>query len=311
MIQSIGIAAKQVLILFILAAVGVVADKLKIFPEKTAKACADLLFYIVTPAKIIESFITLEYSPEKLKSLCVAFGLGFLLNFTAVVLSTAAFARKKDENSGIYIFASSYGNCGYMGLPLTNAILGTEGVFYCSAYVAVFQMFNFTHGVYIMSSDKSNCKFDYKKLVLNPGVIAVLIGLPIFLFSVKLPEIISVPIVQTANLNTPLAMLIFGTCIANADFRTIFKEKKLYLTVAVKLILIPLVLIGLLRLVGLGGALLTSLAIAASAPSANNTVMFSAKYGKNVGLASQIVAAVSAISIITMPVIIALSQMSW
>ena len=49
-------------------------------------------------------------------------------------------------------------------------------------------------------------------------------------------------------------------------------------------------------------------ALAASAPSANNTVIFAAKYGKDTALASQTVAVVSFISIATMPFMIALTK---
>ena len=46
----------------------------------------------------------------------------------------------------------------------------------------------------------------------------------------------------------------------------------------------------------------------AAAPSANNTVMFAAKYNKNTALALKIVALNSFVSILTLPIMIALSQ---
>lgn len=309
MISNILIAAEQVAILYIIVAVGFAADRTKIFPEKVAKSCTDLLFYIVTPAKIIESFFTLEYSPETVKGLFAALGCGFLLHFVSIGFGALIFRKTPGNKACVFKFASAYGNCGYMGLPLANAVLGSEGVFYCSAVIIAFQIFNFTHGVYIMTADKGDFKFDAKKLILNPGVISVIIGMPVFLLSVKLPDIISVPVTQVANLNTPLAMLVFGTYISNTDFKAIFREKGIFITALIKLILVPVSLIGIYKLLGIGGTLLTALAISASAPPANNTVMFSAKYDKDTGLASQTVAVVSLISVLTMPVIIAFSQL--
>ena len=63
------------------------------------------------------------------------------------------------------------------------------------------------------------------------------------------------------------------------------------------------------KVAGISGALLTACMISASVPSANNTVMFSAKYGKDTGVASKIVAICSLVSVFTMPVMIALSKM--
>jgi predicted permease len=58
----------------------------------------------------------------------------------------------------------------------------------------------------------------------------------------------------------------------------------------------------------LTGTLLSALIISASAPTANNTVIFAAKYGRDSVFASKVVAIVSVISIITMPFMIALSS---
>ena len=103
-------------------------------------------------------------------------------------------------------------------------------------------------------------------------------------------------------------MLIFGTYIANTDFRSIFRNWRIFCVALVKLIILPLLLIAAFRAVGITGSLLVALSISAGAPTANNTVMFSAKYDRNTGLASQTVAIVSFISIITLPVMIALAQ---
>jgi predicted permease len=190
-------------------------------------------------------------------------------------------------------------------------VLGDEGVFYCSAVIISFQIFSFTHGIYTITKGKDGekVKFDLKKLIVNPGVISVIIGLPLFLLSVNLPEVIESPINYIASLNTPVAMLIFGTYIANTSFKSIFKEWRIYAVAAIKLLVTPAILLVLFKLLGIGGVLLGSVMVPASAPSASNTALFAAKYDRDTGLASQTVAIVSFISIITMPVMIALSQL--
>ncbi|HOJ35644.1 MAG TPA: AEC family transporter, partial [Clostridiales bacterium] len=202
-----------------------------------------------------------------------------------------------------------YANMGYMALPLAEAVVGPEGVFYCSAGVITFNIFSFTHGVWLMESDDKDKKFNIKSLILNPGVLSVMVGLPLFLFSVKLPIIIQKPISYMASMNTPLAMIILGTYISKADFKTIFKDTRLFGVLFLKLIAVPLLMFGIFKLAGVSGALLTSVLISASSPSASNTVMFSAKYGKNTRTASKIVSFVTFFSILTMPIIIALSRL--
>ncbi len=306
--QNVLIASEQVAILYILVAIGAIADKVGIYTEKVAKSCTDLLFYIITPAVIVESFLSLEYNPETAKSLFIAMGCGFILHIVSAGIAALVFNRCPVDESCIYKYSCAYGNCGYMALPLAGAVLGSEGVFYCSAVIISFQIFSFTHGIYTITKGKEKVKFDFKKLIINPGVISVIIGLPLFLLSVQLPEIVSKPLGYIASLNTPVAMLIFGTYIANTNFKSIFKNWRIFTVSLVKLIVLPLLLIAAFRLAGISGALLVALSISAGAPTANNTVMFAAKYDRNTGLASQTVAVVSFISILTLPVMIALAQ---
>ena len=302
-LSNVQIAAKQVGILYILVLVGFIADKVGLYTEKTAKACTDLLFYIVTPSVIINSFFKQEFTSESARNLLIAVGCGFLIHIVGIVL-TLPFFNKGDRNENcIYKFGSVYGNVGYMVLPLTSAILGSEGVFYCSGVVTAFNVMAFTHGIIVM--DTESRKFDFKKLVLNPGVIGVVIGLPFYLLNINLPDIITAPVGYVDSMQTPLAMIIFGTYLANTDLLSVFRNKKIFLSSFIKLILLPVVMYVIYRLFGLAGTLLCAMMISSSAPSANNTVLFSAKYSKDTGLASQLVSAASFMSIITMPLIIA------
>lgn len=65
-----------------------------------------------------------------------------------------------------------------------------------------------------------------EKLLFNPGTISVAIGLPLYLLEVKLPVVLADPISFIAGLNTPMAMIMFGTYLANTDLKTMFREKK-------------------------------------------------------------------------------------
>lgn len=304
--ENVKIAAQQVGILYIIVLIGAISDKIGLFSEKTAKACTDLLFWIITPCVIIRSFLNQEFTKETGLKLLVAAGCGFLMHFVAILLNTPLFRKGDREQNTLFRYSSIYGNVGYMTLPLTEAILGDEGVFYCSAVVMAFNVVSFTHGVYIINNEGG--KFDKKKLILNPGVISVLIGLPLFIFKIDLPSLINEPISYLATMQTPIAMLIFGTFLAHTKINDIFKHKKILIVSIMKLLVLPAAMVGIYKLFGLSGTLLIALTISSCAPTANNTVMFAAKYNKDTGLAAQIVATVSFISVITMPLIIAAVQ---
>lgn len=308
-LDNMTMAAQQVIILFLIVAVGFVADRLHIFGQNTAKRSNDLLFYIITPVVMVQSFINMDFDVKTAKTFFIAFACMTGTLVVGILLAIPFFNNKSNKNSTVFKYAVSYGNMGYMALPLCYAILGSEGVFYCSAGVVAFNILSFTHGIWCMNKGEGKTRFEFKRLFLNPGVISVLIGLPLFIFDVELPEVVNSAITHIANLNTPLAMLFLGTYIANTDLKAMFKEKNNYLVILLKTIALPLIMFCIFRLVGISGALLTACMISASVPSANNTVMFSAKYGKDTGVASKVVALCSLVSVFTMPVMIALSKM--
>ncbi len=308
--KNMMVAAEQVAILYIIVAVGILADKTNLFTEKTARLCTNLLFFIITPAVIVKSFLEIEYDRDTAKGLFIAIGCGLLLHLVAAVINIPFFNKGDRDKGSVLKFACVYGNCGYMALPLANAVLGAEGVFYCSAVIMAFQMFVFTHGIVIMSDVKENekRKFELKKLIINPGVLSVAVGLPLFLSGVSIPDIIFKPVQYIASMNTPLAMLIFGAYLSKIEIKKIFSDGRILGAAFFKLIVLPLVMLGLFKLFGLSGTLLSALIISASAPTANNTVIFAAKYGRDSVFASKTVAIISAISIVTMPFMIALSS---
>lgn len=301
-------AAQQVLVLFLIVAVGFAADRLRVFTQSTARASNDLLFYIITPAVIVQSFMSMEFSKETASS----FGIAFLcMTGTLIVgiLLAKPFFNKSGANSAVYKYAVSYGNMGYMALPLCQALLGTEGVFYCSAGVVAFNILCFTHGIWLMTKGEGTTRFDFKKLIFNPGVISVLIGLPFFIFDLQVPSVLESAIGHVSALNTPVAMIFFGTYIANTQLKTMFKVKENYLVALLKLVVMPAIMLCIFKLVGITGTMITACVISASVPSANNTAMFAAKYGKDTGVASQVVSFDSALSVLTIPVMIALSKL--
>lgn len=300
----------QVVILAVMVMVGFFGDRFGFFTEKAARMCNDLLFYVVCPCIIVNSFVTVPFTPENASGFFIALGCAVFFHVAAIILSFFLFNKGDKDKNVVYKYAVVYGNTGYMGLPLAFAVMqalsgnGDVGVFYCSAAVVVFNLFCFTHGVWLMSGGG---RLDPKKLILNPGTIPVIIGLALFLLRIKLPAVIGTPVSHIAGMNTPLAMVMFGTYLSHADLRAAFKSPNIYIAALVKLVLTPLAMIGLFRLAGVTGDMLIVASVFVSAPTASNTVMFSAKFGKDTALASQVTSFSSILSVLTMPACVALA----
>lgn len=305
-LSNLQVVAIQVVVLYLIAGVGFASDKLKVFVRADATRLVDLLFNMILPIAIVNSFLSMERTPEHIKGLAIAFALAFLTHLLAIGISTISFRKRPKLEQGIYHYAMTFSNAAFLALPLAQSVVGNEGVFYSSCYVAVFNIFAFTYGISQISGGKA--KINAKKLLLNPGSISVLIGIPLFLLQVKLPGFLSDTMARVGACNSPMAMIVFGTFFANCNFKNIFAKKEVYYVSLIRLVVVPITMLFVFKLIGIEGNMLTALTISASAPVATNTAMYAAKYENDTALSSELVGQTSIFSIITMPIIVALAQ---
>lgn len=224
--ENLKTIALQVVILYLIAGVGFITDKVGIFKQADGKRLIDLLFNVILPIAIIHTFMTMEYSKEHIKGIFIAFACAFATHIFATLVSLLTFRKRSPKERGIYHYAIILSNAAFLALPLAKSVIGNEGIFYCSVYVAVFNMVAFTVGIYEISGREA--KLDLKKLVLNPGTISVLIGLPLFLLHLDIPYVIEYPMELIGNCNSPMAMIVFGTFLANSSFKNMFAKKEIY-----------------------------------------------------------------------------------
>lgn len=304
MLANIQSVSLQVAILFVLIAVGFICRKVRILNESGIKSISDLVVYVVTPANILKAFHR-EFRNDLLIGLGKAFLLAFLVYGAATLVAKFVIREKDEDKRRVLRFAAAYPNAGYMGIPLQRAILGDIGVFYCAAYIGMFHMYIWTAGVYILSGDRKEIRL--KKLLTSPCIIAIVLGLLLFLLPVDLPEIIASPLSSLASLATPLPMLVIGYHLAGTDFGTVFKNGWIYVTLAVKMIFSPVLALVLCLLLKCDHNMAVSCLIACSASSAAMGTMLATRYRRDARLSAAVVSFTTIMAILIMPVFVALA----
>lgn len=303
--MEFGVVAQQVLVLFVLVAVGYICGRAKWFGREAVRGCTELVLLFSTPCAIIRSFQK-PFDATMLAGLGAASMVALGVHIGSIALVHLVIRDKDAARRRVLRFGTVFSNAGYMSLPLQQALLGDEGVFYGAAYVAVFNLVLWSYGVIAMSGERKN--LSVKKLVFNPGLIGLAIGLPIFLFSLSLPEVIAAPIGHLAALNTPVPMIIVGVYLAEAKLTAIWTDIRCYVVAALRLLAIPLVALFVLLLCGVRGTLLTACVIAASAPCAAATTMFATRYEQDAGLSVRLVSMTTLLSVVTMPLVVGLCR---
>lgn len=309
MLANIQSVAVQVLILFILIAVGFVCRKVKLLNDTTVKGMSDLVVYIVTPANIIAAFHR-EFRTDLLKGLAMSFLTAFLVFLCATVIARFLIRDKDPNRRPVLRFAAAYPNAGYMGIPLQKALLGDIGVFYCAAYIGMFHMYVWSYGVHLLSPD--NARFSrksLKKILLSPCIIAIFIGLILFFSPFELPSVIISPIQSLASLATPIPMIIIGYYLAGSSLKSIFGNKYIYAAAFIKMVISPLIALGLCLLWNADTDFCVSCLIACSASSAAMTTMLASKFGRDTETSAGMVSFTTIAAVITMPVFIAIARL--
>lgn len=300
------IALNQILIMFLIIIIGFICYKTKLIEKETNKKLSNILLMLVSPLLIFISYQR-EFSSELLNGLLISLLLAFLTHVFGIIVANVILRGKEDKDLVIERFSSIYSNCGFMGIPLINGILGSEGVFYITAYVTIFNIFIWTHGL-IMMIGKQDRKTMLKTLI-SPTLIAIFLGFIFFITQIRVPAIMYQALDYVASMNTPLAMIIAGVTIAQTDVIRVFIKFRIYLIVFVKLLFIPLVLLFIYSRFPINGAVLTTAVIAAACPTAATGTLFALRYNKNALYASEIFAITTLVSIVTIPIVSAVMEL--
>lgn len=309
MLDNILATGEQVLVLIVLLVAGFLCGKVHIFSDESISHLSSFALKVVGPCAIVQSF-------------CRPFDLNMFYSMGTVILISAvchlvyilfAIMCLRDSNLStqrVLRYSVVFANCGYMGLPLQQLLFGADGVFFGASWIIVYQIFTWTYGLFAMSGDMK--EISLRKILFCPGIIGIGIGLIVFLFSIDLPQVIESPITYLSQLNVPIPMVISGYYLSKADFLSIWKHKSYYLPICLRLIVIPLVCMGIMRsaqyFFSLDGMMLISCIIDTAVPVAAATTMFSTLYHQDSETAANLVSVSTILSVLTLPVMIVLAQ---
>ena len=294
----------EVAVILLLILVGYFTVKKGMFTKESLGSITSFLLYIITPCLIVSSFLSAESGKLDGWTLLLAVVLPALSIVISIAVSYLFFRREPLGRRRVLRFSTVFCNVGFMGIPLVEGIVGSEGVLYGSFFIAVFNIFCWTYGYVMMGGGKVRLK----ALLLNPGVIGIVIGLPLYLLDVPVPALIERPIELISALNTPLAMIVVGGYIAQVKLRAFVSDLAVYKMAVLRLVVAPLLYLALVWRLRPDETLLMSTVIQAATPVAANCVLFAVQYDSDAELASKSVAVSTALSVVTIPLLTVLVQ---
>lgn len=309
--MAIGQLTNQIGLVFALMLVGVLINKLGFMHGETSNDLTNILLYIVSPCLIISAFEA-DYSPAKLHRLLMVCGAIAIMFVVEIIIAKLVFGKMKDRNlSRITQYGSIYSNAGFMGVPLTSALFGAAGVFFAIAYLAIFNFFNWTHGVALFKSKENHpsVRQNLREMVLNPNIIAIAIGLLIFLFSIRIPGPVDGLIKYITSINTPLSMIVIGNSLGNIKFTRQLLDFRLWLAVIFRNLFFPIAAIFILQALQISGFSLYTTVLMAACPAAGIVVLFTLQAKGDASPAVTLMTTSTILSVATIPLVFAIMEL--
>lgn len=308
-----------VLFLLLLTIPGFIFAKLKTFPKTASEALSMIVLYGCQPVLIITSFQGCPFNSDIAVNMLLVAGLATAAHLIMFAVVKLAFIKWQNQDKvRIVKYLSVFSNCGFMGLPFLQSLFTGSGVqaeliIYCAVVLAVFNILNWTFGVYILTGDRK--QITVKKVLLNPVIIAVVISL-ILLFTIQKPliEIATVDSVGykiisklmnslnfLSNMTTPLSMIVIGIRLANINMKQLLTDKWAYIASGVKLIAMSFITMFLVAFLPVASTIKYTIFFLLSMPSAASGAMMAVSFGKDGDFASVVVVLSTICSIVTLP----------
>lgn len=256
-----------ILVLLCMIICGAAVEKAGLVTAESSRSLSVVLIYIITPCVIIEAY----ESPSG------GSGAGLVLSCVAAVfchvlyIALARLLKRPLGLSDIEQANIAYTNSGNLIIPLVAAVFGAKEIMYCSTFVAVQTFFVWTHGRSLVSGER---KLSLRRVFLNINVIAVFIGLFLFITGIRLPDIVSSAMKSMGLAMGPVAMIQMGIILGGMNLRDIFLVRRAWFIAFIRLIAFPFaaalfyVLCGAASLVPDGREILTVSFLSAAAPCA-------------------------------------------
>ena len=301
MIFKIALIAVAVLLLATVP--GYIMMKRKMLDESCIAGFSKVLLFVCQPCLSVYTFTSATISKEKLIDMGIFAALTVAIFL--IVLGGAFFLLRGKYDEPIYriiTIATTFANCAFFGIPIIEALLpdaASELLIYTTVFAVVMNVIGWTLGAAIISRNAEY--ISVKKIFLNPAIIGLAVAFVIYAFSIPIEGDLESMIVTAGRMSTPLSMIIMGMRLATMDIRSLFTDLRVYLTIAVKQIVMPLVGFGLVYFLPISSDVKQTFFIICACPVASVVLNFAEIVGSGQREAAKMLLLGTILSIATLP----------
>lgn len=285
-------------LMFLCALCGIIMKRKNILPGKSREILTDLVMNLILPANIIHSF-EVEFNLTILQKFAIVLLIATAAQIVSMICANTFWNRQPENLKAVLQYGTQVSNAGFLGIPVTEGVLGSEGLMYGSVFLIPQRIVMWTAGIAYFTK-AADWKDTFKKLAKNPCIIAVYIGFFLMLTQLQLPEMLENTLVKLGACTTPLTSILIGIMVADVDYRTLVSPMIFLLTAVRQLFLPALVFLGC-RLLHIDPILTGVSVLLVGMPVGSTTPILAAKYGGDYVFAGKCVILSTVLSLFTVP----------
>ncbi len=312
MAGQIDIVLNQIIIFAILMAIGFIAVKAKVLTKDALSALSKLIVMIILPALI---FSIIANSGVTVNDFLAngAFAIGVALCYSLLILSGIVMSRLlrlEGTTANIYMSLATFGNMGFMGIPLLLGIFKDPVVQVCiSVYTVIDMALLWTYGVYLCSRHQANSNpLSALKNMINPTTVALLIAFIVMAVKFPVPDLLMSTIAGVGGTSKYLTLIYIGGVLAFVSLDRVAAKSNILVLTAVKMLALPIFVFFLLGffLPPEPRAILT---LIVGLPGMTTVAMIATNYQSDVEYATEIIFVTTLASLVTIPLVFVVTSM--
>lgn len=292
----------QMLALLIMIGAGYFIARAGMMDEHTNNQMSSMIVNVFNPLLILSSAVHSVglISLDTIGTVgLIAMGM-FLFFIVSGMVLTPLFEKDASQRK-LFQMMFVFSNLGFIGIPVVTSILGEAYVVYVTEFLLAYTIVFYTYGITVMNG---NFSFSSLKAMLNPGTLACLVSLAILVWNIRIPDFMETAITYLGNATSPMALIGVGFTLAHSDLKQIFGKPKLYVFAAVKLLLLPLLMLPVLRMFVKDANLIPVCMVMFGMPIGNMPLMLANQRGIDGTTCSASIILTTVLCVITVPVLV-------
>ena len=286
--------------IIVMILIGALSKKIGLLKEEDVETLNNIVINIALPCMIFNALYTADVSLlPRLSILTVYMLITSLIVGILTYLLLKSFGWDKKKIWSIVIVVV-LGNTGFLGYPITQGIFGNEGMIravFCDISTSI--IFVFLSFILILIFD-GEIKVALKKILTFLPLWSIILGIAFNIFSIPITSLGSTVVTYLAGATIPLIMISLGLSLKLEGLKNHFKEVSL--ASAIKLIVYPLIALGVLSLLNITGFEHTIGFIEATMSSAMIGLVLSITYKLDWELTSDCIFTSTLFSLVTIPI---------